>query len=448
MMTEPLIDISESLWDFTATPIEAISLSSEQIDQAIQLSSQIPNPTRQWQTYLHGLALFGFEQWLEERASELVINRQECSIFQAAVANLVEAVSNLQVNEFRICLIATGSFTDNQVILPRVVVDLPEFVPHFYVLVEVQEEQEFAVVSGFLSYQQLLAQQAEIGLTVNEDWAYQLPLSWFDREVNNLLLYLRCLEPTAIPLPAIPSNRLTNLANMQRELTSLLPQLQSPQSQLWQVLSWEQATAVFTSPELLDWFYQMQVSEGRQDNLASRLQTSLRDLLELLTRRALNVGRWLGSELDDLAQELSWVFLPNLVPDGMRSPFEEFELISVQLAEKGVTIPTQARGAYQELSLTGYRFRLYAITWPLLSSGVREWTLLLILGAAFNTPLPPTLRLRVSDQTGILVEQGLETDNYCFTSVIGSWEEKFLVTVSLAPDLELTLPPFSFQIEG
>jgi hypothetical protein len=74
--------------------------------------------------------------------------------------------------------------------------------------------------------------------------------------------------------------------------------------------------------------------------------------------------------------------------------------------------------------------------------------------------LPAGLTLRVSDQTGILVERAVEeNDNYSnfftsaigtpyfFTSVIGSWEEKFIVTVSLAPGIKQTLPPFSFDVE-
>ncbi|HEY9743174.1 MAG TPA: hypothetical protein V6C90_22025, partial [Coleofasciculaceae cyanobacterium] len=56
----------------------------------------------------------------------------------------------------------------------------------------------------------------------------------------------------------------------------------------------------------------------------------------------------------------------------------------------------------------------------------------------------------VSDQTGVLVERVLEGDDnssYFFTSVIGSWDEKFIVTVCLAPGITQTLPPFSFNLE-
>ena len=165
----------------------------------------------------------------------------------------------------------------------------------------------------------------------------------------------------------------------------------------------------------------------------------------------MNVGRWLWDELDELAQELSWVLLPNIAPaSAMRSPTEEFEAIVNELQENGLAIPSQARGGYRDLPLAGYRLRLYAVTWPLVSSTVREWTLLLVLGTLSDTSLPPGLKLRVSDQTGILVERVLDADDnypYFFTSVVGTWDEKFIVTVSLTPELELTLPPFAFNPE-
>ena len=234
----------------------------------------------------------------------------------------------------------------------------------------------------------------------------------------------------------------------------MLPQLQLPSSQLWEVLTWKQGEAVLTSPELLEWVYQLQKQVETQDlpsnvekpNLTS-LHNHLTDILKLLTQPALNVGRWLWNELDELAEELSWELLPSFA---MRSPTEEFATIVRRLKQTGVNIPLQGCGAYLDLRLAGIPLRLYAVTWPLVSDGIPEWTLLLVLGSAPGTSLPPGLKLRVSDQTSILVEEALDeqqNDSYIFTSVIGSREEKFIVTVSLAPGIEHTFPPFSFNPE-
>ncbi|AFZ01275.1 DUF1822 family protein [Calothrix sp. PCC 6303] len=435
-----------SYLDFDDLPTSAIILSDDDIDRAAVRSDRIPNRLKQWQVYLNCLALSAFETWLDERAESLTINSDKCTILQPALANFINGVANLQVGEFKVCLIATGSLNDEMVSLPRVIIDLPEFIPHFYVLVEVLEERQSANVYAFLSYQELLERQNLTSL--QSDSNYQLPISCFDNNSDRLLLYLRCLEVSAISLPAIPTNRAEILARVQNQLLELLPELKSSERELSDILTWEQATAVFTNPELLNWVYTLQQENHPPAN------TFLRDLIKLITQPAVNAGRWLGNELDELAQGLSWVLLPSFVPASgmrpMRSPEEEFEVIATQLRQRGLEIPIQARGAYQDILLAGIPLRMYAVTWHLLGeSEQREWSLLLILGAPALSSLPADIKLRVSDQTGILDELGLNAeseDAYIFTRVVGNWDEKFLVSVSLMDGVEVTLPPFAFDL--
>jgi hypothetical protein len=200
--------------------------------------------------------------------------------------------------------------------------------------------------------------------------------------------------------------------------------------------------------------YQVQRQERSTPNspgLLTQSRQHLADILQLLTQPAVNVGRWLWNELDEFAQELSWVLLPTFVANApVRSPVEEFEAIVTELEQTGVEIPLEACGAYRDLRLGGMPLRLYAVTWSLLSSPIPEWTLLLILGATPGTSLPLGLQLRVSDQTGVLVEQVLDAgqrDSYFFTSVVGTWDEKFIVSVGLPSGIQQTFPPFSFNPE-
>ncbi|GAX37348.1 DUF1822 family protein [Nodularia sp. NIES-3585] len=190
--------------DYELLSPAAVHLSSEQVIQAVELSNQIFNVSRKWQTYINGLALFAFEEWLKERADTINVQREKCTVLQPALANAIPVVANLQVGEFKVCLIPTGSLYDSEVALPQLVLDLPEYAAHFYVLVEVLEEQASAIISGFISYQQIRENRVRANLQAEADWTYQLPLNWFDYDANNLLLNLRCLEPEAISLPAIP----------------------------------------------------------------------------------------------------------------------------------------------------------------------------------------------------------------------------------------------------
>ncbi len=436
--------------EFDRLPTESISLETEDINHAIILSSKIPDDSRQWQTYLNSLALFGLKQWIKERDGNFTVNWQESTIAKPELANAIPVATNLQVGSFKICTIAIGNLFEEQVLLPKLVVDLPEYVPHFYVLVEVLEEQECCVVRGLMPYQQLIEHlQATQTNHPQTDWTYQIPLNWFEHDPNRLLLYLRALEPEALPLPAITENRQQQLAAIERELVRLLPQLQSPETELWQVLNWEQGSIVLRSPELLEWIYHLQINNLETANSVS-IQTYLLDFIKLITQPAINLGRWLWDELDEVGESLAWTLLPPTPVSEFRTPAEEFRGIQMQLQAQGIEIPTVARCGHHNFLLAGNPLRIYAVAWnSSTESNPSTWSLLLILGATAPNSLPNNLKFRISDKTGILAEQQVhpqQTDSYLFTAVAGTWDEKFIASVSIAPGVEVALPPFAFDI--
>lgn len=466
-MYKTLTNMSEYLLDFNAASPESITLPLEKIEQAVKLSSKIPEESRQWQTYLNSLAVFGFVEWLEQRGTNLTINLEKCSIFNPVLSNSIPAVCHLNINQFQVCLITIGNIIDREIDIPRAVLDLPEFSHHLYVVIEVQEELETVVIYGFLYYQDLMLNQTEVNLLPDVDWNYPVPLNWFDREIDNLLLYFRCLDLAGIPLPEIQANS-SDLVTIKSELATLLPQL-SEQS-LWQNFNWEQGAIILTKHDLLQWIYDWQwqkaitagqpleaetnnlaKTEETQENSLCYLKKYLPDLLHLLTERMINVGHWIANELDTFANELSWVLLPELselsAMRGMRSATEEIAAIIRELPENGVDLPPHVKGAYQDLLLAGIPLRLYALTWSLILDSTPEWTLLLILSAPAGMSLPEGVKLRVSDATGILVEQNLDSydDSYLFYQVAGNWDEKFIITVYLTSEIQETLPPFGFN---
>lgn len=412
-MSNRKIDLLGMQLDFEASQAETIALETTHIDRALQLCSPIQNEDRQWQTYLNALALFGFVQWLLHRAPDISVNSEDCSIFQPQHDNRINAVCDLKVGEFKLCLTAMGSLTVEEIAMPVAAIDSPKSIPHFYVVVEVEEELEQATIQGFVRYEHLVDRLRSANLQAASDGTYQLPLSWFEKDVDLLLLYLRCLEPAAMPLPT----------------TENVSQ---------------------TSP--------------------------VADMVQLLTQPVLNVGLWLRDEIDEVAQGLSWVLLPAFAPAAamrpLRSPTQELEAILTEVQRMGTQVPAGARGAYQDLQLHppspplskgglggvprtsgglgGVRVRLYAVTWPLLSpQNVPEWKLLLVLGAppGYNN-LPYGTMMRVSDETNVLVERVLNRDSaYIYACVAGTWDETFLVTIALANGTTLTLPPFAFRPE-
>jgi hypothetical protein len=183
----------------------------------------------------------------------------------------------------------------------------------------------------------------------------------------------------------------------------------------------------------------------------------------LPSKTLVNLSQWLPNILDEGWQVISELLEP-AEPSfayvyGLRSRqvnSEEsdrvgnltFGEIRSQLIGKGREIPSEARGAYRDFNLSENPLRLYAVTWSVpTQKNATEWTLLLILGAQPGHVLPPGIKLQVSDQAQILVEQVVEPsaeETYLYTCVVGTWDEQFIVTVALINGEALTLPPFAF----
>lgn len=425
MSNLPMTSEFADLLDWETQPGGEVTLLPAHIQQASRWSQSVQDPEQQWQVYLNGLALLGFEQWLHQRAPELTFTDQQCSIRQPLYASLINAVCQLQVGEFKVCVLAIGSLTDTQFSLPRAVLDLPEFAAHWYVWVEVLEELEQVRVQGGCSYDDL-AQQAD-SLPVELDWHYALPLQHI-LEPDALLLGLRCLEPGSIVLPiAQATAQPESQATLQKKIAAVLPQLRSQKRTLWQVLTWAEGSLLLSSPELSRW-------------LASELMPQ-----PAIGRAAINAACWLRDQLDSTAQALSLMLMPNTM-SAFRSA-RGLDGVRADLAAGGIEIPTAARGTYQDLQWGNLDLRLYTIIWTIPAAaptrpGDEEWVLLLVLGAQPNARPPFGVKLEVRDQTQVLVEEVLDerrNNSYLYAQVIGEWNEQFQITLSLNQAIITTL---------
>ena len=436
-MTNFITDLTNDLFGIENTQ-EIINLDIEQLQQAVLASEQINNQYRQLQVYFQYLTLFAFEEWLCQREPSLTLYKEQSSTLKHEYANVIDAVCNLEVGNFKVCLIPSMLLIDEEVAIPRAAVELPEYVAHFYIVIGVDEESEIAAVKGFLPYDQLVNIKAE--LQPETDWNYYIPLVQFNQKVDELLLFLQCLAPTAIPLPEIPGSRENILRRVQIGLLNLLPQLNN--RPLWEVLTWEQGTAILTTPLLLNWVYQS-INQN-----AVTLTNHLSDLLQILTQQAVNVGAWLVDRADDTVETLSWQLIPATSELRSTSPsnsFEELEIIlqDIQVQEQQLDIPPTAICAYQDIQL-GKSLRLYAIIWSL-PEAENGWNLLIILKSINDNQSPSRFSLRVSDQIEVLDEQDLITNNnYIYTQVEGNYDDKFIITVISETGETQAFPPFEF----
>ncbi|MCC5616514.1 DUF1822 family protein [Nostoc sp. CHAB 5836] len=167
-----------------------------------------------WKIYLNALAQLGFEKCLKERNPNITIKPDNS-------ANAIDDVCYLSVGEFRLCLITVDNLIDDFVIVPAKLVTSAKTAAHFYVLLEVLEEEEQLNIHGFLRYDELFKYSQTPDFKSQVDGSYQLPLSLFDTELNNLLLYTRFLEASAIKLPVVVTSNNTAIENITQVTTQV-----------------------------------------------------------------------------------------------------------------------------------------------------------------------------------------------------------------------------------
>jgi Protein of unknown function (DUF1822) len=352
--------------DYQIITEDSIELLPEQVAVAARESADTKSETR-WQNYLDRLALIGIEEWLKDRVPELRIKH-----------DLHKSISYLTVGNFNLFIITLDSIGEDIVTVSKVAIDKAELRPHLYVLVEVLEEPRLVRVCGCLSQIQLVQQrEAEASRIEEEDDAtYLLPLDWFELDPAQVLLYLRCLHPSAlIPQPTVEVRARTFVPSIVKDINSGI----------------------------------VQVGEGVKQ-VVRELSLILQPPLQLSSAMRAN------SEEDNIAMLVS------------------------QLQDEGMDIPSKHIYAYskEDLQWKDVSILLHVIKWKL-SNAVsnQRWSLLLILGTSDEKKLPSGLIFTVKD-TGqnLLFEHIISKDiqpPYLYSQVEDNLQEQFQVIIQM-PD--------------
>jgi Protein of unknown function (DUF1822) len=180
-----------------------IPLTSAQIAEAVRISEPVIDRELQWQVYLSALALAGFTSWLDERDDELMLDTSQCKLLSSSPT--IPAANHLQIGGFKVCVIAKGGLDGDYVNIPQAILKDPAETAQFYIFVEVLEEMSQAVMYGFLRSDRFDRYAQAEPLDDFSDGTCDLPVSWLNLEFDELVSYLRCFNPSAIPLPQLVS---------------------------------------------------------------------------------------------------------------------------------------------------------------------------------------------------------------------------------------------------
>jgi len=357
---------------------DTIELLPKQVAWAAEASASA-KPEARWQNYLDRLALIGIQEWLKNRVPELEIKH-----------NWREPIYSLDVGDFKLFGIILDSIEEDFVRVSKAAIKNPELKPHLYVLVEVLAEPKLVSVCGCLSQLQLVRQQETEASRIEDedDETYLLPLDWFELDPAQVLLYLRCIHPSALISQPSKDKTLvrTLLPSIPPVATNGISRISEKVEQVVQELSWILLPPLSLSSAVRSQFSKVQIFE--------------------------------------------------------------IDAVEKELQHKGVSIPSTAIRMYQDFQWEGTELRLYAVKWGLATTqSAQEWSLLLILGASSNTGLPPKIVMKVKDETQNFDEEIVSEksqDYYFYTQVIGSLQEKFQVTIQMPDETQKQFEPISF----
>jgi hypothetical protein len=412
-------------------------LSLEQIQKAAKFSQSIRLPQQRWQAYLGGLAVLGFEKWLKERAADLQIKTDNA--WQPRLANFVTNACNIQVGDFKICLLTANNISPNPSV-PFGVFDVPDLTAHFYVLMQVIEEEQQVAIFGFMSYQQYQRYQQIAHLEPARDWNYSLPITWFNQDAETLLLNLRCLDSSAVQLPVTRKEvSIDALTALKQKLEKLQPQLKT--QPIWNLLTPGEGVILLSNQDLIRWIEQVQSKTMTTPPTRSFQRSAETSLI--------NINNWLKNKVDRVAENLGWMLMPSLSPSQLRlrDAEDNFEMVQTSLQKQGINLPPTAKGAYVGIDAEYGSLRLYAIAWVLPDTAENPgWILLTILAPQPGSPMPQKLRLEVCDEAQVLFDETLDDTSLgmLYAQVMGEMREKFWVTVT-ADEVVFEMPGLGME---
>jgi hypothetical protein len=296
-----------------------VILDSAQYDQAIQISDAIADPDQQWQVYLNTLALFGLEEWLKERAPELQFRSDRAILPQSS--GITGAVTNLQLGQFKVCMVAIGSVVDTVISIPCPILDTPALAPQIYIVIEVLEEESQVQIYGYLRADQLQAHHQTKPLTKKTDQTYSLPFNWFAPDPNALLRDLRCLAPSAVP-----SFSLTSAPSIQQTLINAAHWFRNQVEPVLEELSWILSPTPVLAP--------MRSAESKE----------VKAIIQMLRQAGVEIAPGARQAHLDFEREGVQLRLYTLVwLMGAASPYQGWVLLPILGAQPGHSLPQGVR---------------------------------------------------------------------------------------------------------
>lgn len=368
---------SEFSLDFEPSLTPRVDLTPEAVSRALAIAQRMRQTELRWQSYRALLAFEGLIHWLEQRDSPIPFEPEGARLIEPMGFDHSAVINSVRLHHFLCCIVCVDEDT---VELPVEVVDDPNQVAHFYVAIAVHEEQQQVTLQSFIRYDQLKQYQQDSRLSMTVDQTYEIPVSSFETDFDQLSLYLTCLEPQAI---ALPESRLSSESRLHQWLIE--PSVNA--------IEWLQRE-VNTISDTLTWTF------------FTPTASALRSPQFLITN-------------------------------------DQLSAVLTELERGGIHIPEQAQAAYRSITIADLTIRLTVIVWQVDNSSEWSLLAILEAVQGENLPIETQLTI-YENQTPIVHSVSLDDSRYLVAQVFGEIGEQFVIEIRLAKGDRLTLPAFTF----
>ncbi len=373
--------------DFHLLEPEILDIEPDDYTRARSLSQYASDHLKQWSTYVTALGLSCVERWLQDEMVDSEVSSSRSEIISSSETSNVTAACKLQVGEFQVCVVTIETTLTEVVEIPQAALYDPRYATHFYIVAEVNDEDETVALRGIIRRDQLTQVIESNAIPVSENWFYELPLSLFSPATDRLSFYIRHVAPESIPVPNI----------VPEQSTAAIPQVFS-----------------------------------------------------ILAQKAINLATWLDGQLDDLAASLAWQPpSPMLAASGFLA-VENFQTAIEELQGKGLVVPDSAKASTHEISVGGWDLEIYIGVWQLeadpdVDSSNPELYVLAILREVNDSLLPQDTGLRIADRTGVIEDRVLSSSMpHLAGSAIAETGDRLTLTIAVA-EAEAQPIPLSFS---
>lgn len=200
--------------------------------QAWQWSQDIPIPGYRFKAYLNQVCLLSVLPWLQEQVQP--VERISSSSPQSYWYRWIDG-SAIDLGERRIILMPTEAMDHSELCVPQEWIDIPAWAGDYYLLIEVDTDEQWLSFRGFTTHLQLKT----CGSFDVSDRTYSLPQSDLIQEINVLWVIQQLAQETTRgripPLPVLTDAEAESLIRRLERHNPHHPRLELPFFQ-WAVL--------------------------------------------------------------------------------------------------------------------------------------------------------------------------------------------------------------------